>query len=104
MAKKKTEQPDASNEDKALEKKVDAMMDPRNSASPAPPVAPAAEAPAPEIDIFQDAKTAPEVSPELLKEIGIKRPSTPKTAAPKKLAGEKRIEPLPAQTPEKPTE
>ena len=82
----KKEASSASPPDAALEKRVDAMMDPRHVAAvtpltpviPSPPVV--ADAP-PAIDIFQDAKTAPEVSSDLLQEIGVK-PVEIKTVSP----------------------
>lgn len=65
----------ASNE---LEKRVDAMMDIRPSADKTPPPPLAQPAQPPQIDIFSDPKTAPEVSANLLKEIG----ATPAEPAP----------------------
>jgi len=81
----KKEANSASPHDDVLENRVDAMMDPRHlkdSATPAAPTpepAPAASVIPPAIDIFQDTKTAPEVSPELLAQIGLPSPEAPAT-------------------------
>lgn len=72
--------------DTELENRVDEMMDTRRSIRPKPIPAPTPEStpastPAavvapPPIDIFQDALTAPEVSPELLEQIGVAVPDS----------------------------
>jgi hypothetical protein len=70
--KKRNQEP---KEDAELEKRVDAMMDPHYGEKkvPAPKEAPEKDAPAEApIDIFNDSKTAPEVSPQLLEKIGVK--------------------------------
>jgi len=76
----KKEASSASPQDDALEIRVDAMMDPRHPNLPPAPAAPTPLTPplpgdTPRaIDIFQDPKTAPEVSPALLGQIGLNPP------------------------------
>ena len=73
MAQDKNKKQEESDVEKAqLEKRIDQMMDP-TAPEPVelpPALQPKQDAP-PAIDIFKDAKTAPKVSPELLKEIGV---------------------------------
>lgn len=79
----KKEASSASPQDDALEIRVDAMMDPRHPSLPPDPATPTPLIPplpgdTPRtIDIFQDPKTAPEVSPALLGQIGLNPPEVP---------------------------
>jgi len=79
----KKEASSASPQDDALEIRSDAMRDPRHPTLPPTPAAPtplipplSGETPR-TIDIFQDPKTAPEVSPTLLGQIGLNSPEAP---------------------------
>lgn len=77
MATKKDQKTDGPNDQEALNRRVDAIMDP---ALPDPEPAPAKGSKVPPIDIFKDAppavaqaaKTAPEVSGDLLKDVDSK--------------------------------
>lgn len=116
MAKnKKSDQSSEPDEQKALEQRVDAMMDPANPRSNPTPAGAPDQSP-PEIDIFNDPKTAPQVSPELLKQIGVKnkpsaepeKPSEPKPHQPQlakyRPAASITPAPVPKPAPEKPAE
>jgi hypothetical protein len=71
------EEPKKSPEEAELVKRIDQMMDPNASAQAAETSASKPDVAAqPEIDIFKEMKTAPEVSPTLLKKAGVAKSST----------------------------
>lgn len=73
MAQDKNKKTEEQNEKQSqLEQKIEAMMNPRvEDPVQATPVEPKEATEPPAIDIFRDTKTAPKVSPDLLKEIGV---------------------------------
>jgi hypothetical protein len=80
MAKEKKSADQQPSPEEVLEERVDAMMDTRRAGQQPD------QNRAPEIDIFNDPKTAPEVAPDLLKKIGITdkaaKPATKSEAPP----------------------